>query len=159
MLWPSATMRRTSAGFCSAQRPVIPNVAVTPAAFSVSRICPAYPASAPASNVRNTLRRAGDPRVTMTALPVTSRGRSGETATGPEAPAHAEEGVAAVGDGWTVDGGCGEGTDRLGTGEHADTTDAASQSTTTVRARIAIARQPVTTASGSSPLPAGGSRS
>src|SRR5882672_12570888 len=72
MLWPSATMRRTSAGFCSAQRPVIPNVAVTPAAFRVSRICPAYPTSDPASKVRSTLRRAGDPRSMTTALPVTA---------------------------------------------------------------------------------------
>src|SRR2546426_8409517 len=91
----------------------------------------------------------------MTALPVTSRGRDGEPAPAPVAPAP-EEGVAAgVEAGGTVGGGWGEGTDRLRTGEHADTTDAASQSTTTVRARIAIGRQPVTTASGSSPLASG----
>jgi len=89
----------------------------------------------------------------MTALPVTSRGRYGETAPAPVGPVPAAEGAAVgVEDGWTVDGVGDEGTDRLRTGEHADTTDAASQSTTTVRARIAIGRQPVTTVSGSSPF-------
>src|SRR5256885_13963937 len=80
MLWPSAAIRRTSGAFCSAQRPVIPNVAVTPAAFRVSRICAAKPVSDPASKVRKTLRRAGDPRATTAALPVTLRGRTGEPA-------------------------------------------------------------------------------
>src|SRR5439155_17608037 len=70
----------------------------------------------------------------------------------PVGPAPAEAVAVGVEAGWTVDGGWGEGTDRLRTGEQADTTDAASQSTTTVRARIAIGRQPVTTSSGSSPV-------
>src|SRR4030088_2977712 len=89
MLWPSAVMRRTSGAFCSAQRPVIPNVAVTPAAFRVSRICAAKPVSEPASKVRNTLRRAADPRATTAALPVTLLG-----STGVPAPAAVGVGVA-----------------------------------------------------------------
>src|SRR5467141_3422787 len=96
MLWPSATMRRTSGAFCSAQRPVIPKVALTPAAFRVSRICAAKPVSDPASKVRNTVRRAGDPRATTTALPVTLRGRTREPADGGLGAAGTAVGVEAV---------------------------------------------------------------
>src|SRR5438874_12749185 len=129
MLWPSATMRRTSAAFCSAQRPVIPNVALTPAAFSVSRICAAEPVSAPASNVRSTLRRAVGPRATTTALPVTSRGRNGEPVPAPVGPGPAGGVAVGVEVGWTVEGRGDGGTERVRTGGHADTTDAATQTT------------------------------
>src|SRR5882762_5072056 len=136
MLWPSATMRRTSAAFCSAQRPVIPNVAVTPSAFRVSRICAANPVSDPASKVRNTVRRAADPRETTTALPVTLRGTTGEPA--PEAVGVGWAGTAAgVGAGVVLgEGTLGGGDTCLRAGEQADTTNAASQSTTMVRTRI-----------------------
>src|ERR1700730_17605793 len=100
-------MRRTSGAFCSAQRPVIPKVALTPAALRVSRICAAKPVSDPASKVRNTVRRAGDP------------------AGGGVRAAGTAVGVEAVVEGRLVGGRLGEGEACLPAGEQAGTTDAA----------------------------------
>src|ERR1700730_11644179 len=131
-------MRRTSGAFCSAQRPVIPKVALTPAALRVSRICAAKPVSDPASKVRNTVRRAGAPRATTTALPVTVRGRTREPAGGGVREAGTAVGVEAVVEGRLVGGRLGGGGGCLPAGEQAGTTDAASQSTNTIRARIVM---------------------
>jgi hypothetical protein len=96
--------------------------------------------SDPASKVRNTLRRAGDPRAITMALPATVGGRSGEPA--PE-PAGGEAGVTGTADGvevgmTLVEGRPDEGEACRRTGEQAAATDAASQSTNTVRARIVM---------------------
>src|SRR4051812_42491937 len=61
-------MRWTRSGFCSAHFPVMPKVAFTPVPRSVSRICAAKPRSAPASNVRATIRRDAGPRETLIAF-------------------------------------------------------------------------------------------
>src|SRR5207248_8711233 len=98
---------------------------------------------------RSTLRPAVGPRATTTALPVTSRGRNGEPVPVPVGPGPAGGVAVGVEAGWTVEARGGDGTERVRTGEHADTTDAASQSTTTVRARIAIRFTACHTLSGS----------
>src|SRR5687767_6430125 len=56
-------MRATRSGFASAHRPVMPNVAWMPDWASTSSISRVKPASAPASNVRATVRRPGSPRL------------------------------------------------------------------------------------------------
>lgn len=73
--WPSAAIRLTRSGFCSAHLPVMPKVAGTPSVFSTSRIREANPVSAPASKVRATMRRLVLPRLTMVAgVPVVAGG-------------------------------------------------------------------------------------
>src|SRR4051812_30854823 len=71
-------MRRTRSGWASAQRPVMPKLAVMPLAASVSRIVLVNPSSEPASNVNATTRAVVGKRVTIVApRPVAGEGAGG----------------------------------------------------------------------------------
>src|SRR4051812_33880786 len=65
---PPAAIASSKSWFCSAHFPVIPKLARTPSARSVSRMIAVYPASLPASNVSATIRRAESPRYTTVAF-------------------------------------------------------------------------------------------
>src|SRR3990172_469207 len=67
-------MRRSRSGFCSAQRPVMPKLAMMPFAFRVSRIWYVKPASDPASKLKATIMRLGSPSRITCANPAVGRG-------------------------------------------------------------------------------------